>query len=176
MLTGSSGYLAGLTSTAQRSGVPWRMSETNSLNSAGSSGPLGTANGYGSALWGLDDMFTIAYGGGAGVNMSGISNDATGYQPISFNGNVVSSVNPLYYGMLLFAQAGTGTLLNATVNAGSLNVSAYAVQTSTGGINLVIVNKDASNNLQVTVSLPQIYANARLQVLTQATSGNTESM
>jgi len=171
---GSCTNSTGLTCTATAIGVPWRMTETNSLNSAGSSGPLGTSNGYGSALWILDHMFTLAYGGAVGVNISGINSDATGYQPISFSTtNTVQSVNPAYYGMLLFAQAGSGTLLNTTVNAGTYNLSAYAVKTTAGGTNLVIVNKEAATNFRVTFALPQSVSSTKLLQLTQLTTGSS---
>jgi len=176
---GSCSNDTGLTCTATNIGVPWRMSETNSLNSAGSSGPLGTSNGYGSALWVLDHMFTLAYGGASGVNISGISNNSTGYQPISFSSTnntpntSVQSVNPSYYGMLLFSQMGFGTLYNTLVSAGSLNVSAYTVQTASGAQNLMVVNKDATNNLNLTINLATPVSYAKLMLMTQLTSGNT---
>ena len=166
------GYLPGLTRAAQSIGVPWRMSETNSFNSAGSNGTLGVSNGYGSALWVMDHMFSIALGGGSGVNMSGDSNQATGYQALSYLGGTVTSVNPEYYGMLMFALAGYGTLLATTVAAGGANVTAYAVKTASGGINLIIVNKDMTQNMQVTVTLPQPVTSASLLLLTQLTAGN----
>lgn len=175
---GSCSNNTGLTCTANALGIPWRMSETNSLNNA-STGPLGTANGYGSALWLLDHMFTIAYGGGSGVNVSGISNEATGYQPISFSSTnstpntSVASVNPSYYAMLLFSQMGFGTLYDTLVNAGSLNVSAYTVQTAGGAQNLMVVNKDATNNLNLTINLAKPVSYASLMLMTQLTSGNT---
>jgi hypothetical protein len=167
------GYLPGLTQAAQNIGVPWRMSETNSFNSAGANGALGVANGYGSALWVMDHMFSIALGGGSGVNMSGDSNQPTGYQALSYSGGAVTSVNPEYYGILMFALAGYGTLLSTTVSASGANITAYAVKTASSGINIIILNKDMAQNLQATVTLPQTVSNAALLLLTQLTTGNS---
>jgi len=116
-------------------------------------------------------MFTCALGGCSGVNLSGDSDQPTGYQPISDRNGAVVSVNPEFYGMLLFALAGTGTLLKTTVSAGSLNVSAYAIESSSGALNLVIDNKDQMNNLQVGITLPNSIRAATLLEMTQFTSG-----
>lgn len=165
------GYLAQLQTAAATAGVPFRLSETNSYTQAGTTGTSGVANGYGSALWAIDHLFTCAQGGAAGVNFHGGGNAATGYQPISDSGGTVTSINPEYYGILFFNMAGTGNLLQTTVSANSLNVSAYAVQSASGGINLVINNKDLTNNLQMAVALPQTVSNGLLVELTQATTG-----
>jgi len=170
---------SGLTCTANSIGVPWRMAESNSQNSAGTSGILGVSNGYGSALWVMDHIFTLAYGGASGVNISGVSSKASGYQPISFSSSnltsntSVLSVNPSYYGMLMTSMMGSGTLLDTTVNAGALNVSAYTVLTSSGGQNLLVINKDGTNNLDLTISMATAVSYARAVVLTQWTAGNT---
>ena len=75
--------------------------------------------------------------------------------------------------MLFFNLAGTGTLNQTTVSAGSLNVSAYAVQNEYGAFNVMLVNKDLTNNLEVTITLPQKVNWAGVMVMSQLTSGNT---
>jgi hypothetical protein len=172
----NSTYLPAVATAAQTAGVPLRLTETNSFNSAGSDGINGVSNGYASALWVIDHMFACAAGGCVGVNISGDSNTTTGYQPISFSGGSVTSVNPEYYGMLLFALAGAGTLLNTTAYAGSLNVTAYTIQNASGGLSLVIDNKDLTNNIQVAISLPQNFNTATLLQMTQSTAGAAPSL
>ncbi|HWW97480.1 MAG TPA: hypothetical protein VNY74_07275, partial [Edaphobacter sp.] len=76
-------------------------------------------------------------------------------------------------GILLFTLAGTGTLYQTQVSAALLNVTAYAVKSASGGLNVVIVNKDLTQNLQVTLSLPQSASTATLLAMTQLTSGAT---
>ena len=51
-------------------------------------------------------------------------------------------MRPEFYGILLFTLAGQGTLYTTQVSAGALNVTGYAVRTSSGGLNIIVVNKD----------------------------------
>jgi hypothetical protein len=113
-------------------------------------------------------MFTSALYGAQGVNFHGGS--GASYSPLPQSGATVVSVAPLYYGMLFFTMAGTGNLLQTTVSASGLNVSAYTVQTSSG-YSIVVVNKDASHNLQVTVQLPTTLSLANVTQLTQISTG-----
>jgi len=150
-------------------GVPYRMSECNSFYNGGSSG---VSDSYASSLWVIDYLFNCAQGGASGVNFHGGGNSA-GYTPIADSSGSVVGARPEYYGILLFTLAGTGTLYVTQVSAGSLNVTAYAVKSSSGGLNVVIVNKDLTQNLQVTVSFPQSFSTGTLLAMTQLSSGAT---
>jgi hypothetical protein len=68
---------------------------------------------------------------------------------------------------------GDGTLLATQLSAGSLNVTGYAIQAAGGGMSLVIVNKDAAQNLDLSITLPQSLSMsaATLQTLTQLSVG-----
>ena len=160
--------LAILEAGAQTIGVPYRMSECNSFYNGGSSG---VSDSYASSLWVIDYLFNCAQGGAVGVNFHG-GGDGPGYTPIADNAGVVVGARPEFYGILLFTLAGQGTLYTTQISAGSLNVTAYAVNTS-GGLNLIVVNKDLTQNLQLTAQLPQSASSATLQAMTQLTSGAT---
>jgi hypothetical protein len=82
-----------------------------------------------------------------------------------------SSARPEFYGILLFILAGQGNLVDTQISAESLNVTAYAVKTSSGGLNLVVVNKVLTQNLQPTAQLPQTASSATLLNRTQFTGG-----
>ena len=151
-------------------GIPYRMSECNSFYNGGSNG---VSDSYASSLWVIDYLFNCAQGGASGVNFHGGGNSA-GYTPIADSSGTVVGARPEYYGILLFTLAGTGTLYPTQVSAGSLNVTAYAVKTSTGGLNVIIVNKDLTQNLQVTISLPSSVSTATLLAMTQLSSGASE--
>ncbi len=161
--------LAILQAGATGTGVPYRMSECNSFYNGGSNG---VSDSYASSLWVIDYLFNCAQGGASGVNFHGGGNSA-GYTPIADSSGVVVGARPEYYGILLFTLAGTGTLYLTQVSASSLNVTAYAVKSSTGGLNVVIVNKDLTQNLQVAVTLPQGVSTATLVAMTQLSSGAT---
>ncbi len=157
-----------LAAAQQKTGIPYRLGETNSCATATASDAAGISNAYASALWVIDHMFTCALGGATGVNLHG--GQGAYYSPINDNGTVVTSVQPEFYGAFLFSQAGQGTLYSTQVSAESLNISAYAVNTS-AGVNVIVVNKDATQNLQLTVSMPQDVSSATLTLMTQLTSG-----
>jgi hypothetical protein len=148
-------------------GIPYRMSECNSFYNGGSNG---VSDSYASSLWVIDYLFNCAQGGASGVNFHGGGNGA-GYTPIADSSGSVVGARPEFYGILLFTLAGVGTLYQTQVSAGSLNVTAYAVKSSSGGVNVVIVNKDLTQNLQVAISLPQSFSTATLLVMTQLSSG-----
>ena len=165
--------LLSLNSAAQAAGVPFRIAETNSFYNGGAPN---VSDSYASALWVIDHLFTIAQGGGVGVNLHG-GGAGDGYTPIADSNGAVVEARPEYYGVLLSALAGQGPLLATTISAGTLNTSAYTVQNSTSKLSLIIVNKDDTQNLQFTVTCPSAVESATLQLLSgpslSATSGVT---
>ena len=159
--------LATLNAAAQGIGIPFRLTECNSYYSGGASG---VSNAYCSSLWVIDFLFNNAQGGSVGTNFHG-GGDSDGYTPIADSGGAVVEARPEFYGILLFTLAGTGTLYTADLSGiGSLNVTAYAVKTSSG-INIVVVNKDSAQNLELTIQLPQSASSATLLEMTQLTTG-----
>jgi hypothetical protein len=158
---------------ADKIGIPWRMSETNSFYNGGASG---VSNSYASSLWVIDHLATIALNGGAGVNTHGGGN-GTGYTPIADNNGVVLEARPEFYGLLMFTLFGQGNLLTTTVSAGDLNVTAYSVQTSSGGVNILLCNKDSTQDVQLSISCGQSVKQATLLEMAapglSATSGVT---
>jgi hypothetical protein len=161
--------LATLQAGAAAIGIPYRMAECNSFYNGGSSG---VSDSYASSLWVIDYLFNCAQGGASGVNFHGGGN-GTGYTPIADSSGTVVTARPEYYGMLLFTLAGQGTLYTSQLTAGGLNATAYAVKTSGGGLNLVVVNKDSTQNLQLTAQLPQTANAANLLAMTQLTAGSS---
>lgn len=156
-----------LNSGAQGIGLPFRMAECNSYYNGGADG---VSDSYASSLWVVDYLFDCALGGAAGVNFHGGGN-GDGYTPIADSNGTVVEARPEYYGMLLFTLAGQGTLLTATLSAGSLNATAYAVKNSSRGINLIVNNKDLTNNLNLSIQLPQSASSATLLEMTQLSQG-----
>jgi hypothetical protein len=152
-------------------GVPFRMSECNSFYNGGAPG---ISDSYASALWVLDYLFNCAQNGASGVNFHG-GGSGTGYTPIansSTTGDVIEA-RPEFYGMLLFTLAGAGSLLSTQISAGSLNATAYTVKSATGALNLIILNKDSTQNLQASIALPRSTTSATLLEMTQLTAGAT---
>jgi hypothetical protein len=158
----------GLLNTGANSiGIPFRIAECNSYFNGGAPG---VSNAYASSLWVLDFLFNCAQRGAAGVNLHGGGN-VNSYSPIADSSGAVVEARPLFYGMKFFNLAGQGTLISANLSAGEVNASAYAVKSSGGAVNLIIVNKDATQNLQLTISMPQSVSSATLMTMTQLSSG-----
>jgi hypothetical protein len=161
--------LAILEAGAKSVGIPYRMSECNSFYG---DGPSGVSDAYASSLWVIDYLFNCVQGGASGVNFHG-GGDGPGYTPIADSAGSVVGARPEFYGILLFTLAGQGTLYTTELSAGSLNVTAYAVKDPSGGLNLIVVNKDLAQNLQLTTQLPESAASATLLTMTQLTSNAT---
>jgi hypothetical protein len=167
-----SGELAILDGGAQQLGIPYRISECNSFDNGG---VPGVSNSYASSLWVIDFLFDVALGGGTGVNMHG-GGRSPGYTPIADDDGGVVEARPEYYGLLLFALAGPGTLLETQLAAGTVDARAYAVRTASGGLNLVVVNKDTVQNMTLTIATNQNIQSATLQTMTGASLAATSGV
>ncbi|MGC1462549.1 MAG: hypothetical protein WA802_10135 [Terracidiphilus sp.] len=155
-----------LSAASQATGVPFRIGECNSYFNGGAPG---VSNSYASALWVIDFLFNCAQGGATGVNLHGGSTNS--YTPIADNNGAVIGARPEFYGLTLFTLAGQGAVCETTLSAGSTNATAYAVKDASGGMSIVIVNKDTTQNLQLTVSLPQTVQSSSLMTMSQLSSG-----
>jgi hypothetical protein len=143
--------LQGLSTAATTNGIAnrYRLSECNSFYNGGASG---VSDAYGTALWAIDFLFTNAQNGSTGTNFHGGGN-GTGYTPIAdADGNVVGA-RPIFYGMLLFAKAGQGSVLKTTGAPTSINFSAYAVGTAGSTSSVVLSNKDRTTTVHATVDV-----------------------
>ena len=163
--------LATLNGGAKSIGIPYRLAECNSVYNGGASG---VGDSYASSLWVIDYLFDCALGGAVGVNFHGGGN-GTSYTPTADSNGTVLEARPEYYGILFFTLAGQGTLYTTQISAGGLNATAYAVKTTSGGLNIVVVNKDLiqKQNLTLTAQLPQSANSATLLELSQLSSGAT---
>lgn len=165
--------MAALSAATKSYGVPARLAETNSYYNGGATG---TSDAFASALWSLDHLFTVAISGGSGVNFHGSVNGV--YSPIPFDGVNVQSIAPLYYGLLLFCLAGQGTVLRSQISAGGLNLSIYSIQRPSGGQSIIVINKDTTENIALTLDCGTTVQAATLQCLQSpgglaSTSGQT---
>ena len=166
------GQLTALSQGAQRIGLDYRLSECNSFSNGGA---IGVSNSYASSLWVIDFLFTAALFGASGVNMHGGGN-APGYTPIADDSGAVLDVRPEYYGLLFFALAGGGTLLESTLSAGTVDASAYAIESAGGGVNVVVVNKDTQQNLVLTIETGRSMQLASVQTLNGPGLGATSGV
>jgi hypothetical protein len=163
--------LAALKAASQSLGIPFRMNECGDFYSSSPTAlPNDIAGSYTSALWSLDYMFMCAQGGASGVNFESGGN-VWGFPPLLNEADYVCNVCPLYYGMLLFTLAGTGTGFETVVSPGSLNVTAYGLHRSVGGFSMVVLNKEFSQNIQLDIVLPRTVSEATLIEMNQRSPG-----
>jgi len=130
----------------------WRMAECNSFFNGGAPN---ISDAFGSALWVVDFMFRCALNGCDGVNLHG-GGHGPGYTPIADSNGEVSEVRPAYYGLLLFALGAQGTSVRGIVEGPAhLRFSAYGVLRDDGGVNIMLINKEADTAVNAQLSLGQ---------------------
>lgn len=173
-----SGFMQSLQNLAASNGVAWRMSETGSFYGTTYSQTTGSmAMDFATALWVIDYLFTNVKYGGQGVNMhNGNLIQYSAYVPFSDDEvNSITFVNSVYYGMLLFALGGYGSLVQSTLSS-PVSASAYSVMVDATHYSTWIINKDqtASQSLAVTVTLPSAVKSATLKIL-QGTALNAHT-
>jgi hypothetical protein len=140
------GELRLLGDAARKAKRPWRMAETNSCYGGGR---YGVSDTLAAALWGTDYLFQLAAAGCAGANFHGGTRGA--YTPLARNGDTLAlTPRPLYYGLLLFAQAAQGRLVPAHLTNAPAGLTAYAAHDG-DTLNVTVINPDA--NLPVSLTL-----------------------
>jgi hypothetical protein len=147
---------------ATRNSIPgWRMDENNTCSGHGQSGLSDTLI---SGLWAIDTMFEVAKRGGSGVNFESDENGMDGkipfyYEPIKEDQGVVAQVQPEYYGMLLFTQAGTGRMVSTTVTTSAQYFTAWAIQAD-GFASVVLNNRNDASGVNATMDLGSAVSSA----------------
>jgi hypothetical protein len=151
----------------------WRMDENNTCSGHGQSGLSDT---FISGLWAIDYMFEVARRGGSGANFESDENGMDGtvpfyYEPIEESGGGVVQVQPEYYGMLLFTQAGTGSMVSATVTTSALYFTAWAIRAD-GFTSVVLNNRNDASGISATVDLGSAVSSASAIYLQGTPAGN----
>jgi hypothetical protein len=142
--------LATLERVSGRFRVPYRIVETNSVFQGGRPGVSDTV---GAALWALELMFQVAAAGGAGINFHG--GDDKVYTPIAGSGSAPHRAQPVYYGMLLFAQACRGvllpTLLIPAQDQDTIAALAAFAARERDTVRVTLINKNATRDLCIEI-------------------------
>jgi hypothetical protein len=136
---------------SERSGIPWRLCETNSFSGGGRPGVSDTFLG---ALWTLDFLLQLAVNGCSGVNIETGVNQLgflSYYSPIRDDENGRTSAGPPYYGMLAFAFArrGCSQMFSLEVPRSDRHITAYALGEGGKPSAIVLINRDADLDAQV---------------------------
>jgi hypothetical protein len=158
--------LAQLRLASASSRLPYRICETNSFCGGGKPG---VSDSFGAALWVLDFMFRLAEGECAGVNMeTGVNQHGfvSSYSPIRQNEGGAWFAAPEYYGMLAFAQASKGSVVDVDCDAGGGKIAAYAVTGDGGRLSITIINKETALDANVRMTISSTFRSAQVLRLT----------
>jgi hypothetical protein len=164
---------AGMAQTRTDTGLPFRLTETNSCYQAGKQG---VSNTFASALWGAELMYQLATAGGIGINFHG--GGFGWYTPIAGSLQKGFEARPIYYGMLMFAQAGAGQLVSNKLSEPQPEdvIAAYSLKTASG-LKTILFNKNPNASLRLTIDPGQRAQKATALMLSgsslEATSGVT---
>ena len=160
-------YFTVINGASLSSGLPWRITECNSINNGGQAG---VSDVFASALWGLDFMWNVAENGGSGVNFHGGTGGA--YSPIVNSGGVAVP-RPLYYAFLAFKYGAVGgTVLPAAVGVSKYSVSAHACNLN-GSPAITLINKETSQSLTINVQMTNKYSTIHIARLSAPAISST---
>jgi hypothetical protein len=177
-------------------GMESRMTEGNSCYRGGKPG---MSDAFASALWAGDYMLTLAEAGYGGVNFHG---GGASYLRASLGGHMPGDLvaqkitpakgayytpiagdladgfytQPIFYGMMFANQLAGGRVVNATLQAGDVNATAYAAKTR-DGLRIAMFNKSEDRDSRIKINTGDSYVRATVWRLCgsglDATSGVT---
>lgn len=145
-------------------GIPFRIDEINAITCAG---VQGVSNTEASALWVLDELFQLARAGVDGVNIHTWRGSAGKLFDMHYrHGRWVGTVQPEYYGMLMFVQAAPpGSRLLSTGHANVGPLRSWAVLAPDHSTRVVLINDSIKHTRWVLVRPPRAVGRARLERL-----------
>jgi hypothetical protein len=116
-------------------------------------GTAGVSDTFASALWAVDSMFTMVSGGVDAVNLHSFQNSLNGLFDFRLShGHWEGSVHPMYYGMLMFAQAAPpGSRLLHVAGPADGDLRTWATVARDGTIRTVMINDSQSSGRNVSV-------------------------
>lgn len=167
--------LPGFVSYATNNKVPggFRMDECNTFYNGSRAG---ISNSYASSLWAVRYLNALAAGGVRGFNLHTTSS-ATDYTPIVTDSNgTLLSVQPVYYGLFLYAKATFGRQMSISVAPAVAGFDVYSVAAPDGTLRTILLNADMTKTVGVKLRWPTSIANATaiaMRAPTQATPDAT---
>jgi hypothetical protein len=161
---------------AHRDGAKYQIDEMGSISC---NGRPGVSNTLASALWVMDALFTIAADGVDGVNLHTYPNSVNGlFDFAHVRGQWQATVNPLYYGAVMFGQAAPAGSRQLPVDAGGQTaVRVWATVAPDHRIRVLVINDSLARSALALVRTPGTPGPASVERLratsAYATSGIT---
>jgi hypothetical protein len=158
-LSASRGLLDGVApyvTLAHGDGATYRIDEMGSITC---NGRAGVSNTMASALWVMDALFSIAAANIDGVNLHTYPNSANGLFDFKRSrGRWEGTVHPLYYGVLMFAQAAPAGSRLLRIDTGSQDqLRVWATLGPDRRIRVLLINDSLKSEAQTLVHLPVGY-------------------
>jgi hypothetical protein len=159
---------------AHQAGASFRVDEMNSVTC---NGRLGVSNTFASALWVMDALFAIAADGVDGVNVHTFEDAANGLFDFDRTGGQwEATVHPLYYGLMMFAQAApAGSHLAQISSDAQAQVRAWATRGPDHRLRVLLINDSVRRPARAQVRAPAAAGPASVELLragsAYATSG-----
>src|SRR5205823_3666777 len=147
---GTAHALTPVVKLAARAGLPFRLTEINSITCGGLAG---VSNSFATALWAPDAVFEYVRTGARGVNLHARV-DAIN-DPFTFDARGGLVVHPLLYGLILFARSlgPNARLVRTQWRASAPRLKAWAVAVGRSTLHVLLLNKGPST-ISVTMTLP----------------------
>lgn len=143
--------VAGYARISHAHGVPLRIDEVNSVSCGGLPG---VSDSFATALWAPDAMFEMARVGVDGVNVH--SRPAVTNELFSFaqsGGKWHAIVHPVYYGLLMFADAAPPGSRLLRVGGGDPGLKVWATRAPDGRVRVLLINKDAGRGRTIALQI-----------------------
>jgi hypothetical protein len=134
-----------------------RRLRLDELNSVACRGKAAISDTFASALWVTDALFALARAGVDGINMHTLPKAA--YELFHFNHAATqwsAYVQPIYYGLTLFAQAAPAgaQLLTGSGPVTHSNVSVWATRARDGRVRTALVNENPRRTQTISLRMP----------------------
>jgi hypothetical protein len=150
--------------TAHSHHIPLRIDEMNSISCGGQDG---LSDSYASALWAVDALYEMARVGVDGVNIHtgpNLTNELFYFHHI---GSWRGAVRPIYYGLLMFAQAApAGSQIQHVAGQIPAALRVWATKAADGTVRTVLINDgSAARTVRLKTTGTQSGAQATLEQL-----------
>ncbi len=143
-----------------------RAIRVDELNSVACRGKTGVSDTFAASLWVTDALFSLVRAGVDGIDMHTLPNSA--YQLFQFSrqgGHWHARVEPVYYGLQLFAQAAPvgARLIGLRGLHGAPGLRAWATRARDGIVRVVLINKSQRVGRNVTLRAPGAVRSATIE-------------
>ena len=160
---GLANSVASTVSLAHRHHLLMRVDEMNSMSCGQGKS---AASEFASALWAVDALFEMARVGVDGVNF--FSNPRAPAQLFVFahpGSHAAANVQPVYYGLMMFAQAAPPGSRLLHISGSSPGLKIWATRATDGTVRIALINENSTGAAPLSLRVPGKHATGSLKQL-----------